>query len=443
MSPIRRSWCRNLLILAVLCVTTADARAQHGIFLSGGGPIQRGQGGSATANPLDSLGALFWNPATLSALERNEMTFGAEFLFPRGTLSSRIPAGSLGGGFPLIDLAGSDGSDSGTAPLPNFGFVYHINDSGLSVGLGFLTVAGFATNYPASLTNPVLTPPPPIGLGVGRVLGQLEVYQMTPAVSWQVTDRLSVGGGPIINMARLRLSPLTVATPDNANFDFFFTYPDGSHSSVHWGAGFHLGAYFSGEGGWNFGVGFKSPQWFETFRFTSVDELGLPRSARARFDLPWIGSVGVSYTGLPCWTFAADVRYIDYRNTQGFDDSGFAPTGEVKGLGWDSQWVFTFGTQYRVSDRLALRAGYSYNTQAQDEGLAFFNIASPTIIEHTLYAGASWYVTDCLLLSLAYAHGFDNAIEGPIVLPGGTIPGSSVRSKVSADAVMLGLTVYY
>ena len=39
--------------------------------------------------------------------------------------------------------------------------------------------------------------------------------------------------------------------------------------------------------------------------------------------------------------------------------------------------------------------------------------------------------------------GFENTVEGPIVLPGGTIPGSSVRSKTSADAVVAGFTVYY
>ena len=84
------------LALAVFLTWATPARAQYGIILSGGsGPIQRSMGGTGTATTLDSLGGLFWNPATLSGLPKNEMTFGAEFLLPHATVSSSVAANTF------------------------------------------------------------------------------------------------------------------------------------------------------------------------------------------------------------------------------------------------------------------------------------------------------------------------------------------------------------
>jgi len=432
----------GVVALAVL-ISPGTVGAQHGVILSGGGPIQRSMGGTATANPLDTFGALYWNPATLSALEQNELTFSGEVLMARSRLQSILPANSFGRGVPGATLSGSTDSDSGSMILPNVALTHHIEDSCVTLGFGVISAAGFSANYPASFTNPILTPPAPAGLGLGRAFAELQVLQIVPSMSVRVTDRFSVGFSPIVNFASLKANPLLLSPPDDANGDTFFTYHNGTHTNWHWGAGFQIGAYYEGPQGWNFGASFKSPQWFETFRFNSVDERGFPRVDTARFDLPWIGSVGLSYTGFADWVFAADLRYVDYRNAEGFGDSGFLPTGAVRGLGWDSQIVVALGAQYRVSDRLTVRGGYSYNDNPQEGDVAFFNVASPTIIEHTAYTGATWKCTEALLFSLAYVHAFQNEVEGPITLAAGAIPGSLARSTVSADAVVMGFTVKY
>lgn len=434
---LRKNRCLWIATLLAVLALAPNARAQHGPIFNGGGPVNRSFGGASTATALDSLGAFYWNPAGISALECSEMTFGAEFLWPRAELSSRVTV-------PPFTFAGSSSSDSGTSLLPTVGLVHHVPDTSLSLGLGMITAAGFAVNYPASLTNPIVTPPPPVGLGVGKVYTDVQVFQLVPTASVQVTDRLAVGVSPIINMAFLRASPLLQGPPDDANGDGFFTFPDGSGSQMHWGAGFQIGAFYAGPGGWNFGVSFKSPQWFETFRFNTVNEIGLPRRDNARFDLPWIGSVGAAYTGFERWVLAADVRYIDYRNTEGFDDASFTPFGAVRGLGWDSQIAVALGAQYEVGPRLKVRGGYSFNNNPQDSAVAALNIGSPTIIEHVVYTGFTWSMSEALHFSLAYLHGFENSVSGPLVaFPGVPIPGTQVQSKISADAVVLGFSVRY
>src|SRR5204863_6707 len=102
--------------------------------------------------------------------------------------------------------------------------------------------------------------------------------------------------------------------PDDANGDGFGTYPAATHGRLQAGAGVQAGIFYNYDACWHFGASLKSPQWFETFRYNSADELGRPRSAEFRFDYPLMASVGASYTGLQGWVLAADFRYIDYHN---------------------------------------------------------------------------------------------------------------------------------
>ena len=210
-----------------------------------------------------------------------------------------------------------------------------------------------------------------------------------------------------------------------------------------WGGGFQVGAYYTLDGGWHLGASFKSNQWMEGFHFQSATATGTPRNVTYTFNIPMITSVGIGYTGIERWTLAADFRYVDFGHTEGFQQSGFAPNGMVQGLGWRSVFAMALGAQYQMTDTLSVRGGYSYNQNPITDEQSSFNVASPTILEHTVYVGASYRVTDALSLSLAYAHAFQNSVEGPLVTPFGTVAGSSVRSTTSVDSLMIGASVKF
>jgi long-chain fatty acid transport protein len=157
-----------------------------------------------------------------------------------------------------------------------------------------------------------------------------------------------------------------------------------------------------------------------------------------------MASVGVAYSGFERWTLAADYHYIDYRNTTGFENSGFDPqTGAVRGLGWDSVSALAFGAQYELTPCTALRMGYTWNTNPIQSDRTIFNISSPVILQNTIYFGASCRLTERFILTAAYAHAFENSIEGIIQTRFGPIPGSTVESNVSADTIMIGATVKF
>jgi long-chain fatty acid transport protein len=432
-----------LIALVTVALSAASARAQYGLIFNGAGPVNRSMAGVGTATALDSIGSLYWNPASLSGLDRSEMAFGIELLFPQTRLASTIPAGAISGALPAGTLSGSDRGDNGVFPLPSVGLTYRPEGSPWTFGFGLFAVGGFGVNFPASTSNPLLTPQPPNGLGLGSIFSELQVLEITPQVSYQLTDHLSLGFGPALALASLQVDPAVFASPDNANGNGFPTFSPGTHSRFAWGGGVEGGIYYSLDSGWRLGASVKSPRWFESFRFQSVDQVGRPRTVTFGLDIPMIVSAGAAYSGFDRWVLGVDAHYLDYNNTDGFRASGFDATGALQGIGWRSIWAVALGAQYQLLDSLSLRMGYSFNQNPIDNSRTSFNVASPLIVQNVLSAGASYQVTDCFSLSLAYVHFFQNTNTGPILAPTGALPGSSVTSVLSADSIVLGGTVRF
>ena len=424
-----------ILSLLILPALPTALRAQ-GIALSGVGPVNRAMGGASTAAPIDAAGALMWNPASISGLPGSEVDLGMELLLPTEKLFSNFPA---------YGLQGSTGGEPGVSPIPELAVVHKSEGSPWSYGVGIFGIAGFQTNYPASLTNPVLTAQPPNGVGLGRVSSIAEYYQVVPTVSFALNEKLSVGFAPTLTIARLDVNPMVFAAPDDANGKGYYNYPASDGTRYHFGGGFQVGVYYAASQDWQVGFCFKSPQWFETFTSNIVDELGRPEVASVRFNYPLILSCGASYTGIENWLFACDVRYFNYAGTDGFGSpAAFNASGAVTGLGWRDIVSVHSGAQYCATERLTLRIGYAYNPDPIGTEEAFFNVGSPLIIEHVLGTGFSYSLTSNEILSVAYLHGFQNQVSGPIQAPGlGALPGTSVTSSVSADALSAGLTIQY
>jgi long-chain fatty acid transport protein len=434
----------TLFLTAVLscAIASQPAEAQFGPILSGAGAVNRSFGGVSVAAPLSPAGAMYWNPATLSGFDRSELEAGAELLFPQTSVASQVSAGAFGPGIPPVGLAGKTDSEIGVFPLPTIGLAYVPPGSDFSFGLGIFAVAGFGVDYAASHSNPLLTPPPPAGIGFGTVYSEFEALQIIPAVTYRLTDRISVSAGPILDLARLHAKPGLFAPPDNANGNGFATYPDATHAQTTWGGGFVVGTYYQAET-WAAGASVKSPQWFDTFRFNSEDQIGNPRRLTVDIDLPLIVSLGVSYIGFERWVFAADLHYLDYKDAKFLGDQGITANGAVRGFDWRSIFAVALGAQYHLCNDISLRLGYSFNENPIRDSQSLINTPAVTITEHVISAGASWNVTEDFTLSVAYVHAFEHSIEGPLVTVAGPVPGTSVRNSTSGDIVALSASVKF
>lgn len=435
----RRFWalapCVSVLLLC-------GSLAAQGIVVPGVGPINRSMAGAAVAAPLDAAGAIHWNPASISGLESSQMLIGVEFVYPRTELTSTVPPNSIAPGFPPVPLSGTNLSQSGISTLPTMAVVYRPEESPLTFGVGLFTIGGFGVNYPGSLANPVLSPPPPNGLGVGPVSSNLALAQFAPTVAVQLSERLSIGFAPTFSVASLYVDPATFAAPLDTNGDGIATYPSATNDRLRWGLGFQTGIYLTTESCLDFGFSFKSPQWFETFDYDAADERGLPRQIGLNVDFPMILSVGTAYRGFERTLWALDVRWVDYQGTQGLGDTaGFDANGAVTGFGWRSSIAVATGVQHELSERLRVRGGYLFADNPVPGEAITFNVASSAIYEHAIFLGGSLKMTSSMTFSVAYYHAFHTDLWGPLQTPLGPIPGAEVVINQEIDAAVAGLHV--
>ena len=417
-----------LVGLTLITIGPAQVHAQ-GIALRGVGPVNESMGGAATAAPIDSIGALLWNPASISGICGDDMSFGMTLI---------LPSTKLGSGFGPFG-AWTD-SEPGVTPVPSMGFVRHVEGTPLSYGLGIFGVGGCSVNYPCDLRNLILTPQPPHGLGLGRLSANVDVFQIAPTVAYELNENWSIGFAPTLTIGKLYASPLFLGPKNNADGDGFATYSSGVGTRYIWGGGFQLGAYYTNPNGWHFGASLKSPQWMEPARYKSEDELRRPETIKFDLNYPLIASVGVAYSGWEKWIVAVDFRYFDYANTPGFENGGFNADGSLSGLGWESIGSMAIGVQRQLSDRLFVRGGYCLNGNPVTADSAIYNVASPLIVKNSVHTGFSYVFADNWIAAVAYTHVFENDAKGPIHDADGTIPFSWVSSKASADAFSLGIT---
>lgn len=411
------------VVVAVLSCIPARTLAQ-GIYIPVAGPVNRSMGGATTAVPLDGIGALYWNPATISGLPSAELGFGADLLL------AKIDLGSSSG-----PSSGSTKGEPGWALIPNIGWVHRGATSKLTFGLGIHSVAGFKTNYPSSFTNPILTPQPN---GVGRLYSEAQFAQMSPAISYQATERLAVAIGPMITIGALVADPLLFVAP-NPN-----GYPTGRGTQLKFGFGIQGGLFYRGAGDWDLGASIKSPQWLPKFQYTTEDAAGGPRHGEVDVDLPLILSVGAAYRGFEKVIWSLDYRYFDFRHAAGLGDTGFTEEGALKGLGWRSVNALVTGVQYRIDDGLVVRGGYGINQAPIVSATAGLNIASPLVQEQVMHIGGSLALNRQATLNVAYSYFPENEISGPIqTFLKGALPGSSVSNRLLVHTLSMGVTVRY
>src|SRR5262245_37936676 len=99
----------SLSLLAILWF--ADQAWPQGSVIGAVGPVNRSMAGAATAAPLDAMGALYWNPATLTGLDKSEMSFASALYYGTSRLSSSLPADAFAPGVPAVPLSGTTRGD--------------------------------------------------------------------------------------------------------------------------------------------------------------------------------------------------------------------------------------------------------------------------------------------------------------------------------------------
>jgi long-chain fatty acid transport protein len=284
----------NFFVLIALLSCPA-LYAQTGHVAHGVGAINQSMAGAGTALPLDATGALFWNPASITDLKSSEVDINADLVLIDAELSSSLAPNTLGPGLPPLPLAGSSQTTADKAFLASIAWAHVPKDKKWAYGVYAGHIGGFSFDYKNNGRNPITTPPPPLGLGVGEIFTTYTLIQVSPTLAYRVTNHLSVAVAPNLDFSILKADPFPFTSPDDANHDGFPTFPQSNRERA-FGGGVQGSLYYK-MSTWQVGFSLKSPQWFQSFDFEGRNELGAPRSFKFTLNYPMILTAGIGYSG--------------------------------------------------------------------------------------------------------------------------------------------------
>ena len=407
--------------------------AQAGHIMQGIGAVNMSMGGAATAQPVDINGALQWNPAGISAFDKKIFSVNAGLFISAPQLASTVPTSD--GPF-----SGVTNDNRGASVMPAIAMVWGKKGSKHNFGVSAFGISGFGVTFPQNNTN-AINMPQSAG-GFGRIQSDYQLLQVGLTYAYKVTEQFSVGLAPTFNYASLKLAPNPLASPSQT-----MGYPV-SDKATALGMGAQLGIFYNSGKGIKLGASYKTAQKFGKFDFqnTYLDGSQAP-NVKFEMDYPAILSAGIGYSKNKI-DAALDYRFVNYKNTGGFEEKGWTSTASVAGFGWENISIISAGIQYKGINKLPLRAGYTYSSNPIKSELAFFSTPATAVIKNGYQFGLGYEVNKKVTLNATYHHGTSSgSTSGPLLSPMmitpsnpyGAIPASSVSYKMTTDLVMIGL----
>ncbi len=451
---------KNFIRLVIVLFTTTTF-AQAGHLMAGVGTVNTSMGGAATAQPLDISGAIQWNPATISTFDDRILNVDIGLFFASPELSSSLSENMMGAGSPAV--SGITKDDKGASPMPAIAMLWGKPDSKLTYAFSAFGVSGFGVDFAEEINNPTSTSfnpttnsnpinyPQPYGFG--HVKSNYMLMQVGFTVAYEISDKFSVGITPNFNYASLEIAPNPTTAPSQT-----LGYPESNAASTT-GFGGQIGVFYNSGKGIKLGASYKTKQNLGELEFenTYLDGSAAPKN-KFDMDFPAILSFGLGYSN-EVFDLAIDYRFVDYENTNGFEEKGWViaeegafagfPTGAVKGFGWKNMNIVSSGFQYKGIEKLPLRVGYTYSSNPIDEELLFFSISAPAIIKNAFQFGLGYEINDNFVLNTVYHYGTSgNKVEGemmnPMMIsetnPYGAMPGSKIGYEMTTSLVMLGVS---
>lgn len=321
----------------------------------GGNP--RSRFANAFTATADNPSAIYYNPAGITQLEGLNVDIG----FHNISVNS--------------DYESPSGKKSSTKfdilPVPQVYYTFSPTNKPFSFGLGVYVPYGLGLQWPENT-----------GFRTLAIRGQLNYTTVNPVVAYQICPTLSIGAGPTINYARVKLKQGIVADDDYFKFD-------GDDIDF----GFNCGILWKPFEKWSVGANYRSATTMD-FGGRSQTHSVVPfvptGSSRTTAELPFaqFAMGGISFRPTKNWNIEADVDWTDWGslNTVTFKHT---PLGDVNfPLNWQSSFLYELGATRYFDCGMFVSAGYFYSQNSTSE--RNFNPIVPDTDLHVGSVGFGW-----------------------------------------------------
>lgn len=425
----KRSLGWTSLIAGVLLSFTANAT--NGYFLIGYGAKSRGMGGVGVANPVDAFAAAA-NPAGI-AFVGSRGDIGAEFFNPpRSASGGAADANNFPTefGYEANDVK----SGSNIFLIPSMAMAYKFNRK---ISVGFAAVgAGSNTRFNSNENFFSLTGIPAGETSWGTLGVNLMQMQMLMTGTYKLSKNHSVGASAVGAIQTFRAYGLGNF---GGIFDFSTDIDNLTNRGNDWSYGYGVRLGYLGNA-------FKKRVWFGANYSSRVYMTKFKKyrglfAEQGDFDIPPTYAVGLAIRPTDNLTVAFDVMRILYGDVKsisnrhptsslndlctrpiGVDPSqcstGITPVPASRamgntngfGFGWQDQWVYKVGVNYRYNKKWEFRTGYNYAAVPFNNDQVLFNQIAPAVVEHHLTFGTTYSLNKNMELSANYTHGFTNTV---------------------------------
>ncbi len=280
----------------------------------------------------DNASTAWHNPAGMTRLESSQVGMGV------GVVDSKVQ-------FDADDntpTGGNDGGDAGsTAPLASLGGVHRINDD-WAAGLYAGAVTGAQLDYR--------------GGWAGRFQAEdvkLTLAGITPSVAYEVTDWLSIGGGPLVLYGTMDYE-LAVPPPGGTGQVDIEDADDTDVVAL-------VGALVEFSDRTRLGAIYQSKAKLNLKGNTTVEPLGASFNANLRIVFPETIKVALYHDINDQFALLGSVRWEDWSAFQDIPVSTERGSNAIP-RDWRDTYGISLGLHYKATDDLLLQVGGGYDT---------------------------------------------------------------------------------
>jgi long-chain fatty acid transport protein len=304
---------------------------------------------AGAAAVAEDASTIYFNPAGMNLLGGSQfvvvghlVNLSAEFT---GTATKPFLEAPVGPGA----ATGGNGGDLGSSAfVPNLYFAMPVGER-MYLGLGINAPFGLVTEYDANW--------------VGRYQGvksEITSININPAISYQVSDTISIGGG--INYQQLD------AELTNAVILGLGASGDTRLEADDDGWGWNIGAMFQLSPATRLGISYRSEIDYELEGGVSTTSSGVPVAAasgpaRADATVPDMFSLSLAHTASDRLELLADVTRTGWSSINQINvvNTTNGAYWDVLVLDFDDAWRYSIGTNYVLNDKWTLKAGLAFD----------------------------------------------------------------------------------
>ncbi|MGD8111216.1 outer membrane protein transport protein [Vibrio sp. TRT 17S01] len=407
--------------LLAVTITTATLASQHalaaGFQLNAQSATGIGRAFAGDAVIADNASVMARNPAAMALFDKMELSLGFE------SITSMIEVKDVqyvGGAVPV-----SDTDDVGdTSIAPNIHLIVPVSDKfawGVNAYSNFGTKTEFSDSYPASEYGG---------------LTDVKSFNLGLAASYRANEHLSVGAGLDIIYGQGTMKRYSGVGMQGGGVPLGTALLDVDKADG-WAFGFNIGTVYELDENNRFGLSYRySPE------FEAKDDYGqkitLPLPDMAEFsgfhkieDTQFAVHYSVQWIG---WSAFDQIDFENLSATQSPIAAQLAAlNGGVYGkqYQWQDGWHYAIGGTYYLNSDWTLRAGYMYDTSAQDD---VTSISVPDSDRQWFSAGFTYHLDKASEIDFGFTY-----LMGDDVNVTETSSGTPLTATTHADAILVGL----